>query len=278
MMRSFSERKGLKEPLTVIQKHGMSEELRNSLWNVLDLLMWRGERFLWVQLGEAEIWDFSKILWFQYFKQPIDSRPDRPGKVLAVIREYFFSCEWNEVYDFLEWLQSWAAKGSNLHKYRHLPTALNGVLERELAGYRFVNGVCTEITDEQEIRVLEEELSDDRFSGVQVHLRTALRLLSDRESPDYRNSIKESISAVESLAKVVTDNRKASLSDALAELEKSGHLHKALKQAFVKFYAWTSDEGGIRHAMLDEPNLTAADAKYVLLACTSFINYLKSKL
>lgn len=80
------------------------------------------------------------------------------------------------------------------------------------------------------------------------------------------------------MANTVTGKKKASLSDALAELEKSGHLHKALKQAFVKFYAWTSDEGGIRHAMLEKPNLTAADAKYMLLACTSFINYLKSKL
>lgn len=46
----------------------------------------------------------------------------------------------------------------------------------------------------------------------------------------------------------------------------------------MKLYAYTSDEGGIRHAMLDEPNLTAADARYFLLSCTSFVNYLKSQL
>ena len=82
MKQRFSERKGFKEPLTVIQKYGMSEELRNSLWNVLDLLVWGRDRFLWTQYGDPEIWDFSKVLWFQYFKQPIDSRPDRPDKLL----------------------------------------------------------------------------------------------------------------------------------------------------------------------------------------------------
>lgn len=52
----------------------------------------------------------------------------------------------------------------------------------------------------------------------------------------------------------------------------------AFKEGFVKLYGYTSDEGGIRHAMLEMPDLTAADAKYFLLSCTPFTNYLKSKL
>ena len=31
-------------------------------------------------------------------------------------------------------------------------------------------------------------------------------------------------------------------------------------------------------AMLDEPNITAADARYFLVSCSSFTNYLKSQL
>jgi hypothetical protein len=103
-------------------------------------------------------------------------------------------------------------------------------------------------------------------------------LLSNREQPDYRNSIKESISAVESLARIMTNNHKATLGDALKIIERSGKLHPALKEGFSKLYGYTSDEGGIRHAMLEEPNLTSADAKFFLISCTNFINYMKSKL
>jgi hypothetical protein len=278
MKRSFSERKGFKEPLSVIQKDGMSGELRNSLWNVLHMVLWGSYGFVQKsQSGSAEIVSFSGSLWNEYFKKPIDSRPGDPRGILAQIRSYFFSCEWYEVYDTLEWILQWVSRHPK-GRYEALPQRINAVLERELAGFRFVGGSFTDITDQQEIRLLEDELADDRFSGVQEHLRTALRLISNRENPDYRNSIKESISAVESLAKAVTEKEKASLSDALAELEKRGHLHAALKQAFVKFYAWTSDEGGIRHAMLEKPDLGAAEAKYMLLACTSFVNYLKAKL
>lgn len=42
------------------------------------------------------------------------------------------------------------------------------------------------------------------LNGANIHLTKALSLLSDRNKPDYRNSIKESISAVEATCKSLT--------------------------------------------------------------------------
>ncbi len=48
------------------------------------------------------------------------------------------------------------------------------------------------------LRVKEvEEALECRYTPVKRHLSNALELLSDRENPDYQNSIKESITAVE---------------------------------------------------------------------------------
>ena len=152
------------------------------------------------------------------------------------------------------------------------------MLARELSGFRFIGGVFTNITTEQEVEMLAKETDDKNFPAVSSHLKRALTLMSNREHPDYRNSIKESISAVESLAKIITNMPKATLGDALKTLERSNQIHSALKDSFLKLYGYTSDEGGIRHAMLDEPNLTVDDAKFFLLSCTSFTNYLKSKI
>jgi hypothetical protein len=138
--------------------------------------------------------------------------------------------------------------------------------------------VFTDITSEQEIEMLQQAIDASDFPAVSSHLKRALTLMSDKEHPDYRNSIKEYISAVESLAKTITGKPKATLGEALKILEVSGKLHPALKSSFLNLYGYTSDEEGIRHAMLSEPNLTAYDAKFFLLSCTSFINYLKSKI
>jgi len=267
----FSERKGHKPVSRVIQKDGMSVDLRNSLWNVLDLVVWNRQGFIFRQYGKGDIEAFSQALWFQFFKLPVDSRPDHEDRILAEIREFFFSCKWYEVYDFLEWALTRLNKG-------HLVDAVNNTLERELAGYRFVGGVFTDITGAEEVELIETALVDHEFPGVRSHLQTALQHLSNRESPDYRNSIKESISAVESIAQVISGKPKATLADALSELEKKGHLHPALKKGFASLYGYASDEGGIRHAMMEEPNLGPDDAKFFLLSCTSFINYLKTRL
>lgn len=267
-MKSFSERKGLKQLSNIIHTNDMPDELRNSLWNALDINIWSSDDFMRTQYGKAKIDRFSKNLWFSYYKLPIDNRPEYNQQILTYIRERFFNYTWNEVYDFLEFLISM--------DYPRLDEFLNFVLEREMAGYRIINGSFVDITSGQEVEMLQEALSDSRFSGVSTHLEQALRLLADREKPDYRNSIKESISAVEAMARIIAKSPKASLGQALKILEKSGKLHQALKDGFSNLYGYTSDENGIRHAMLEEPNITQADAKYFLLSCTSFVNYLKA--
>ena len=266
-MKRFSQRKGLKPVAEVIQIDSMNSELRISLWNGLDLRMWS-------RIGRyGGIEPFSQALWFRFFKKPIDSRPRSPSLILTEIRRRFFGYEWFEVYDFLEFV----VECSQESKPR-LDSVLNWILERELSGYRFVSGFLTDITSAQELEMLETALTDSRFPGVDAHLQQALELYANRENPDYRNSIKESISAVESMARIVSGKPKATLGDALKEIDKRELLHPALKDGFIKLYGYTSDADGIRHAMLDEPNLTAADARYFLLSCTSFINYLKAKI
>ena len=268
-MKRFSQRKGLKPVAEVIQIDSMNSELRNSLWNTLNVEIWLYDRTPNRRLIEL----FSDALWSDFFKKPTDSVPDNAIVILAEIREHFFACEWFEVHDFLEFAVEYF-KPDELQ----LAESLNLTLERELSGYRFVSGHLTDITNAQEIEMLETELADSRFAGVYAHLQQALDLYAKRENPDYRNSIKESISAVESMARIVSGNPKATLSDALKEIEKKGLLHKSLKGGFIKLYGYTNDADGIRHAIMDVPKLTQADARYFLLSCTSFVNYLKAQL
>lgn len=271
----FSERKGYKKVSTDLQVEGMTQELRNNLWNDLDMVIWQSNNFIYNRYGKPGIVAFANALWFRVFKKPIDQIPETPRTILSEIRTYYFSITWHEVYDFLEFVIDYHKKAE---EFSELSKWINRVLNTELAGYRFVNGICTEITDKKEIEALEEALNDPDFPGVQTHLKAALELMSNREKPDYRNSIKESISAVESIAQKITGQAKATLGDALKVLEKKHNLHPALKKGFESIYGYTSDGGGIRHAMQENPNLNAHDAKFFLLSCTSFINYLKTKI
>lgn len=251
----------------------MTSELRNSLWNVLDYKEWSTPAFR--TDSSTGMQEFSRSLWFIHFKEPVDSRPrSRLGKgnaILAEIRGRFFAYVWWEVYDFLEFTL-------NYFRDTALNKAINDILSVELAGYRFLNGYITELTSEEEIGSVELALTSAEFPGVQAHLKSALALFSNRQHPDYRNSIKESICAVESIAQAITKKEKATLGDALKIIGESSNLHPALEKAFIKLYGYTSDGDGIRHAMLEKPSLGPEDARFFLVACSAFVNYLKAKI
>lgn len=273
---TFSQRHGYRPVREAIQKDGIDDPLRNSLWNVLDRMVWGPWRATAILSVPPEFERFSRALWSDHYQLPVDTRPTgmfgmELPTTIEWIRDYFMKSQWYEVYDFIEWIV-------NYFENKNIADSLNASLEQEMSAYRFVDGILSEIVGEQEIAALEEALSDQDFPGVRSHLRTALEHMSNRENPDYRNSIKESISAVESMANEVSGLDKASLGDALNALERERKLHPALKQGFSKLYGYTSDADGIRHAMLSESNVDAADAKYFLVSCTAFTNYLKNKI
>lgn len=176
---------------------------------------------------------------------------------------------------FIEW-QSW--KYPN-HWYNNdfidYKAEINELFEREYVGYRFIESEITPISDDIEVDEIEKSL-DIEFQGCKSHIKKALSFLSDRENPDYKNSIKESISAVESICQIITQNSKATLGEALKKLENHGvKIHEAMRKSFSSLYGYTSDEGGIRHCEgMFRSDVSFEEAKYMLVSCCAFVNYL----
>lgn len=230
-----------------------------------------------MHIQSSNIYNLIHAYWFNIFKQPTDTIPLRTSDSIKKIRDYFFNCEWYEIYSLVEETYDHYPLSLNNRKEAFIKS-LNNTLERENSAYRLIGNEITPITSEQEIQSIEDALvNTNPYSGVQQHLNQSLKLMSDRQNPDYRNSIKESISAVESICKIVTTDEKATLGKALKIVEDKFGLHPALKGSLSQLYGYTSDADGIRHAMLEESNLSYIDAKFMLVACTNFINYLIEK-
>lgn len=43
-------------------------------------------------------------------------------------------------------------------------------------------------------------------------------------------------------------------------------------------YGYASDANGIRHALSEESTISVADAKFMLVICSAFINYVLGKM
>lgn len=155
----------------------------------------------------------------------------------------------------------------------------NAIFEKEYIGYRFIDGLISPISDEYELSAINEAISN-KYRPVQNHLTKATQLLSNRETPDYENSIKESISSVEAMCEIIlgVTGKEATLGSMLKRLESNGVvIHGALKSAFSALYGYTSDANGIRHAGdIGGASSTFEEAKFMLVACSAFINYLSA--
>lgn len=180
--------------------------------------------------------------------------------------------------EYITLLFSYAQLDYNKKNYRGLPfdykEEMNKLFEREFVGYRFIGVEITPISDDVEVGTICESL-DIQFDGCKAHIKKAVHLLSDRNTPDYKNSIKESISAVEAICNVIIGRDNATLGDALNYMERKRNLKGQLKAAFEKLYSYTNEKGGIRHSEgLFESNVTFEEAKFMLVSCCAFVNYL----
>jgi len=273
-MKTFSQRMGLKPVKSVMQSDSIDNDLRNGLWNILYDYYWSISEMDVALFYHPELKSLCKSIWMDFFKKPTDTIGNRYywEVTYKILREFFYKCKWNEIYDFIEFI---ANNYSDEERNKEFMMSCNEILKKELSAFRFVGGIITQITSEQEIQEIEEAIKrTGSLTPVQEHLTTALKYLSDRKKPDFRNSIKESISAVEGMCNIIAGKSNDTLGQTLKLIEKQLGLHGALKNAFSSLYGWTSDADGIRHALMDEPNLDFEDAKFMLVSCSAFINYL----
>ena len=277
-MSSFSQRMGLAPATKLLQVKSLDNELRNRLWNAVYTQLFC-IRFRLFERGPLEFdslpYDAGKqffyCLWNEYFKKSIDDMPqiNYGQSVIEVTKIYFFKALWNEAYDLLEFV----VKSSGADQ-DDLITLLNKQLEEENSGYRFVGSKIVPITDNIELESVNKSL-EVPFGSARIHFQKSIEHFSVRKNPDYRNCIKESISAVEAVCQEISGNKSASLGECLNTISKKHPLHGALKSALSSLYGYTSDGDGIRHALTDESSkVSADDAKFMLVSCSAFVNFL----
>ena len=271
----FSQRKGVVPVRVELQRESIDQPLRNKIWTVVSITFFATKNDYYAGTDYEMPYVSVQRLWIHFFREPLDQIRDWDrfkDQVRALVLQKW---TWYEVYDFLEAIAVEMGRERKELLFQFTRT-LNDFLESEMSAYRLVGEEIAEITNEQEIAAIEDALTETSpLSPVHLHLRTALAKLTDRDHPDFRNSIKESISAVEALCRLITGDSKTTLGQALKKLDASGvSIHAALKDAWLKIYGYTSDQGGIRHALADDKDPDFAAAKYMLVSCSAFTSYL----
>lgn len=286
----FSDRNGIKRENVQIQLKKIDQRTRVQIQNMVSHFyksVYQGDLFY----KKEHIQDFLKFVLGDVYSEPIDVRKIYDDDVIINMINETIMCEaYDDVLTLIEAIiQYWDQYLKDVmgHFYyleynktyveKSIYEEVNECFEREYVGYRFVDGIIVPISNTYELNAIKEALKSP-YEAVYEHLSKANKFLADREEPDYENSIKESISAVEAFCEIITGikGKEATLGNMLKKLEESGiEIHPALKSAFNILYGYTSDANGIRHAGdIDGKSSTFEEAKFMLVACSAFVNYL----
>ncbi|KQQ73647.1 hypothetical protein ASF70_07495 [Rhizobium sp. Leaf321] len=196
-----------------------------------------------------------------------DQANSTKDQLIATIRPSFEKDDYVAVLGTTEWLVRSAGDQFFNNQVRH-------VLEDERSAYRLVDASIVPISSVEEGEALLGALAAvDRpgFGGGRAHLLKAGSALT---SGQFADSVRESIHAVESVARSLTGE--TSLREALINLAKKHPMHPALQKGFNSIYGYTSDANGVRHPMVgDEAAMVGeAEAVFMLGACASFVTFL----
>lgn len=275
-MALFSERNGYTKVSDVIIRERITPEIQNAICTCFDKLYDIYNLEGYRQIQES----LDKYIWTKFLNKRLFHFDDKDFDPADYIEDP--NVQWYKKLDLIEFSIKYMLEEDEINHIsvtQRFSEILNAEFERLNFAYRIVNYEIVDITSEQEIQAIETAINKSP-RNVQIHLNSALEKYAQRPIGDYRNSIKESISAVEAFCREKTGEN--SLGKALNKLEREGlFLHSLLKSAFDKLYAYTNQEDtGIRHALMDdEENYTptAEEALFMLVSCSAFINYLSRK-
>lgn len=276
---TFRQREGI-EPLPApLDKENLSPELRNALWSIVYCYLQKTMRHSSISgygnpSGLGDDWySILKLYHCSFQHKPLDEFDDTFEVNKNSVKEIILQSEWSHVIIFLEHVIQHKKCPSNLHK------GINLALAKFLYPYKIINKMFVPVSSKQEGEAIENaftQLQENRLGGAEKHLTKSIENLKKGE---YADSVRESVHAVESLVKKIIQDDKATLGEALAKLESLNvYINPSLKKGFQQIYGYTSNEKGIRHAMLDdETKVDSSDASFMLGACASFVSYLINK-
>ncbi len=279
----FSVRYGYKQESVVLQLENVNLDLRNAVYSLVFEI---SEKFLirkssYISNYDSEYKDFESFIknfFVRILRTPIDEIPDEFHVRMSIIKNYLRNSEWFKVYDFIEFVFDFLVSCNfYIEDLREIEGLFNAILEEFSSGYRIIHGKVSPITSQVEIDEI-NQAADDASKEVAHHINKAIAQFSKKPNPDFPNTIKESISALEGQMRLMTGE--STYGRALKELQSKGKIpNNELVKMLENFYAYTNNKkDGIRHAKVEggEIDVGFDEAKLSLVVSSAIINYLKT--
>ena len=269
-MVRFDQRHGESPLPTQLQPDQITNELAALLWGFLHSLLKQARDL--VDYGKSVVNDdWRRLLWqwnVMYEHKPSHQFSNEYDHSVETVRAIVYDRGWATLYTFIEFFVGH-------ERFSFTESAIAEILTKCHAAWRLVDGAVVPISSPEQAEAVVDAFGDIEArgpAGAKAHLANAASAIA---SKDWAGSVRESIHAVESVARTFDEAK--TLGDALKSIQSAGKpIHPALARGMSAWYGYASDEAGIRHALLEEGTAAVDENEAVFMfgACASFCQYL----
>jgi hypothetical protein len=201
---------------------------------------------------------------------------------------------WDRAYDFCERLhghlasetgyyddtRAYNVKTSRGEVQEYIAEELQRLFSEESLAFEFSDGVVRRRGRKHTVDVASKAqvvLGDTRLTSARTHYEKALQFFRNPSKPDFENTVKEAVCAVEAAGKALFPAARAATLGDLAKWLTTGKdvsVPKALCQTITAVYAYRSGGDGVGHGGASGGVATAEVAEYMLAVCASQVIYL----
>ncbi len=203
-----------------------------------------------------------------------------------ILKAEISTCEWYEFYDIVEVVgQEIAREDTSLLNQQSFfesyssdtyRARVNTLFDQSNVGWQLNENNILQRRFPKElqerIQAGEQELGD--FEAAVEHYRKAVRFLSVMPL-DPENSIKEIISAIESIGRTLYPSAQT-LGEVIKKLRNESNMSQQLLTVIEKFYAYASSEPAVRHGSPNASRVSINDAELCLHIGIAIIRYLRA--
>ncbi len=266
----FSQRTGLKEIPPQLKIGEVSDDIRRLTNYYINLEIDREEVVgSWEVFFDSNWKRVSQDFHVLFLRQAVSSYENKPHEFRKTLEYCIGKSNFGTFFDIFEFFVRHQGCSQELKR------DLTQMLVSERSAYRVIDSKVVAVGTEHQGAAIERAISEAEKTGSDAARKHLINAGVELRNGDWSGSVRESINAVEAMARKLAPGTK-SLGPALSTLDKQGYLHGSLRGAFDKLYGYSSDQEGIRHALVfdQEAKVDEADALFMIGACASFVSYM----
>ncbi len=249
--------------------------LRNSLWNLLYRVV--------------SATDHSRTVWtavlrgscLAFFKEPIDDIPQSNNDAARLsFRNRFFGLPDHRIYDLFEFLLGDDKAGLKEMDRKLIRRSINEVLDQESAPVRLLRDRFVPLPDSlgfDAVATAEEKLNMFDLDAASRHLASAVAFLSRRPEAAAREAVREAMLAVAAVVRTLSGGKGAvalgTASPVCESLDIPEDLLEGMNATLRRCHALS----GLPGAPASEEPADAREAAFLVVFCSSVVNYLLSR-